>query len=186
MPAKHIIVGRSFINIHLSLQYSSRSLIHASLYDSFSTCTSSTMPLSLGHSVHAHPALCLFPLVTVYMHILHYASFPWSQCTCTPCTMPLPLGHSVHVHPALCLFPMVTVYMYILHYASVPWSQCTYTPCTMPPSLGHSLSVESDTRQDAASTDRRTQGMAHSDYILHDGVTKHPVQLDLFVLQHIL
>ena len=30
------------------------------------TCTPCTMPLPLGHSVHVHPALSLFPLVTVY------------------------------------------------------------------------------------------------------------------------
>ena len=66
------------------------------------TCTYCTLPLPLGHSVHVHPALCLFPWVTVYMYILHSASSPWSQCTCTSCTLPLPLGHSVRVHPALC------------------------------------------------------------------------------------
>ena len=51
--AKHIIVGRLFRNIYPWLQYSSRSLIHASLYYFFSslTCTSCTVPL---------------PLVTVY------------------------------------------------------------------------------------------------------------------------
>ena len=43
-------MGRLFRNIHLSLQYSSRSRIHASLYD---ICTSCTMPLPLGHSVQA-------------------------------------------------------------------------------------------------------------------------------------
>ena len=60
--------------------------------------------LSLTHShifvwffsSHVHPALCLFPLLTVYMYILHYASSTWSQCTCTSCTLPLPLGHSMH------------------------------------------------------------------------------------------
>ena len=41
--AKHIIVGRLFRNIHPSLQYSSRSLIHTSLYDFFLTCTSCTI-----------------------------------------------------------------------------------------------------------------------------------------------
>ena len=52
--AKHIIVWRLFRNIHPSLQCSSRSLIHASSYDCyFSTCTSCTVPLSLGHSVHS-------------------------------------------------------------------------------------------------------------------------------------
>ena len=44
-----------------------------------STCTSCTMPLPLGYSVHVHPALCLFPSVTVYMYIMHYASSPRSQ-----------------------------------------------------------------------------------------------------------
>ena len=90
--AKYIIVGCLFRNIHPSLQYSSRSRIHAPLYDMYTlhyasspwsqcTCTSCTLPLPFGHSVHVHPALCLFPLVTVYMT----------------------------VHPALCLFPLVTV-----------------------------------------------------------------------------
>ena len=45
-------MGRLFRNIHPSLQYSSRSLIHASLYD---FCSS-----------HVLAALSLFPLVTVY------------------------------------------------------------------------------------------------------------------------
>ena len=50
--AKHNIVGRLFRNIHPSLQYSSHSRIHTSLYDFFLTCTSCTMPLPLGYSVH--------------------------------------------------------------------------------------------------------------------------------------
>ena len=51
--AKHIIVGRLFRNIHPSLQYSSHSRIHTSLYDFFPlTCTTRTMPLPLGYSVH--------------------------------------------------------------------------------------------------------------------------------------
>ena len=50
--AKHISVGRLFRNVHPLLQYSSRSLMHASLYDFFSP--------------HVHPVLRLFPLVTVY------------------------------------------------------------------------------------------------------------------------
>ena len=101
----HITVGRLFRNIHPSLQYSSRSLIHVSVYDMY-TCT---MPLPLGHGVHVHPALCLFPLVTVYMYILHCASSPWLQCTCTSRTVPLPLGYTVHV---------------LLHYASSSWLRC--------------------------------------------------------------
>ena len=49
--AKQIIVGRLSRNIHPSLQYSSRSRIHTSLYDDFFlTCTSCTMPF--GYSVH--------------------------------------------------------------------------------------------------------------------------------------
>ena len=59
--AKRIIVGRLFRNIHPSLQYSSRSLINASFYikklggggAGGSHCTSCTMPLPLGHSVHS-------------------------------------------------------------------------------------------------------------------------------------
>ena len=47
----HIIVGRLFRKIHPSLQYSARPFIHAFLYDLFPP--------------HVHPALCLFPLVTV-------------------------------------------------------------------------------------------------------------------------
>ena len=50
--SKHTTVGRLFRNIHPSLQYSSHSRIHTSLYDSF-------------FPSHVHPALCLFPLVTV-------------------------------------------------------------------------------------------------------------------------
>ena len=50
--AKHMIVGRLFRNIHPSLQYSSHSRIHTFLYDFFLTCTSRTMPLPLGYSVH--------------------------------------------------------------------------------------------------------------------------------------
>ena len=49
--AKHIIVGRLFRNIHPSLQYSSHSRIHTSLYDLFPS--------------RVHPALWLFTLVTV-------------------------------------------------------------------------------------------------------------------------
>ena len=49
--AKYIIVGHLFKNIHPSLQYSSHSRIHTSLYD-------------------------LFP----HMYIPHYASSPWLQC----------------------------------------------------------------------------------------------------------
>ena len=47
-------VGHLFRNIHPSLQYSSHSRIHTSLHD-FSplTCTSRTMPLPLGYSVHS-------------------------------------------------------------------------------------------------------------------------------------
>ena len=48
--AKHMIVRRLFRNIHPSLQYSSHSRIHKSLYDFFPS--------------HVHPALCLFPSVT--------------------------------------------------------------------------------------------------------------------------
>ena len=111
----------------------------------------------LGHSVHVHPALCLFPLVTVYMYTLHYASSPWSQCTCTPCTMPLPLGlcmtctpctmplpfgHSVHVHPALGLFPLVSVHVHpALGLFPLVTVYMTCTSCTMPLPLGHSVHV---------------------------------------------
>ena len=45
------IVGSLFRNIHPSLQYSSHSRIHTSWYDFFLS--------------HVHPALCLFPMVTV-------------------------------------------------------------------------------------------------------------------------
>ena len=49
--AKHTNVTRLFRNIHPSLQYSSHSRIHTSLYYfSFLTCTSCTMPLPLGYS----------------------------------------------------------------------------------------------------------------------------------------
>ena len=47
--AMHITEGRLFRNIQSSLQYSSRSLIHASC------------------------------MIFSHMYILHYASFPWSQ-----------------------------------------------------------------------------------------------------------
>ena len=61
--AKHSFVGLLFKNIHPSLQYLSRSLIHASLYEFiiiiiylflylFFTYTSCTIPLPLGHSVN--------------------------------------------------------------------------------------------------------------------------------------
>ena len=47
--SKHTTVGRLFRNIHPSLQYSSHSRIHTSLYDLFPlTCASRTMPLPLN------------------------------------------------------------------------------------------------------------------------------------------
>ena len=56
--ANYIIVGRLFRNIHPSLEYSSCSCIHTSLYDFF-FFLSLSLSLSLSH---VHPALCLFHL----------------------------------------------------------------------------------------------------------------------------
>ena len=51
--AKHISVGRLFKNIHPSLQYTSRSLIHASLYDFFFFFFfSHVLFFPRGHSIH--------------------------------------------------------------------------------------------------------------------------------------
>ena len=63
--ADSVIKGTEHCTYHPSLQYSSRSFIYTSLWDYFSP--------------HVHPALSLFPLVTVYTFSHHWLARHWGE-----------------------------------------------------------------------------------------------------------